>query len=325
VDYGELIRRSWRMVWRHRFLWVLGLFAASTVGSCAPTGGGGPAQYQVGPRDVEGLPPQLESALRQIPWEWLASWQALALIVVAAALLGLAFLIISLIAQGAMSEATANLALERDSTLGGAWRTGLRLFWRYLGLWLVLIGVGLLAVAATALAVGAMVAMASLAGDTARWVFIVVGALLGLAALLLAAPAFIALTIVAAFAQRAMAVENVGPLSALETGFRLVRSHLGTSALAWLINLALSIAAGAVIVAAAIVLAIPLGGIAAVLYTTTGMSVATVSYAAVGIVTFGLALWLVGGAINSFFWSYWTYIYLRLTGRLTERLDVPDA
>jgi hypothetical protein len=329
VDYGELIRRSWWMVWRHRFLWVLGLFAASTVGSCSPTSGGGPAQYQVGPGDFRGtglerLPSEMEGAFRQIPFEQLANRETIVAIVAMVALLGLAILIVSVIAQGAMAEATASLAMGRDSSLGPAWRTGLRLFWRYVGLWLVLVGVGVLIALAFAAAVGALVAMASLSGEAVRTIFIVVGALLGLAAMLVLVPLFIVVTVAMTYAQRAIAVENVGPLSGLEAGFRLVRSHIGTSALAWLIGLALSIGAGIAIAVAAVVLLIPLGGVAAVLFATTGVSAAAVIYTIAGVVALGLAIWLLAGVANSFFWSYWTFIYLRLTGRLTERLDVTE-
>jgi hypothetical protein len=31
MDYGALIRAAWQTTWRHRLLWVLGLFAGGVV------------------------------------------------------------------------------------------------------------------------------------------------------------------------------------------------------------------------------------------------------------------------------------------------------
>jgi hypothetical protein len=41
MDYGALIREAWGTTWRHRFLWVLGLFAGGAVGVSAGGGGNG--------------------------------------------------------------------------------------------------------------------------------------------------------------------------------------------------------------------------------------------------------------------------------------------
>lgn len=47
MNYGSLIRDAWSITWWHRSLWVLGLFATSTVGSCSNAGGGS-SGYRVG-------------------------------------------------------------------------------------------------------------------------------------------------------------------------------------------------------------------------------------------------------------------------------------
>lgn len=323
MDYGELIKKSWRMMWQHRFLWVLGLFATSTVGSCSPSGGNGPVQYQMGPGDVDRLPPEWEQGLGQIPEQLLAPNRELILtIAIGAAVLGLIAMVLSLIAQGAMARATADLAEGRESSLGPAWSTGLSLFWRYVVLWLILIGVGILVALVVAIAIGVLVAMVSFTGDAARVIFLIVAGIVGLVLVVVAVPAFIAVSVAVAFAQRAIAVENTGPLSGLESGFRLIRRNLGTSALAWLISLALSVGVGVAVTLAVVVLLIPLGGIAAVLFMSTGVTAASIIYAVLALLVFIAAVWVLAGVANSFFWSYWTLVYMRLTGRLTERLDV---
>lgn len=32
MNYSELVAEAWRLTWRHRFLWVLGLFAGGGLG-----------------------------------------------------------------------------------------------------------------------------------------------------------------------------------------------------------------------------------------------------------------------------------------------------
>ncbi|MGF2075778.1 hypothetical protein, partial [Enterococcus casseliflavus] len=39
MNYGALLRRSWTLTWRHRFLWVLALFAGSTSYGGSAAGG----------------------------------------------------------------------------------------------------------------------------------------------------------------------------------------------------------------------------------------------------------------------------------------------
>ena len=142
MDYGSLIRQAWRFTWRFKFLWVLGLFAPSTVGSCSPysPGGGSTVQWRSDRRELENLPPEVGQGLFEA-----ATWvnqnaDLILLVALLAFLIGLAFFIISIIAQGAMASGTADVALGRETSLGRAWRVGVHLFWRYLLLFLIFIG-----------------------------------------------------------------------------------------------------------------------------------------------------------------------------------------
>ncbi len=239
MDYGSLIRRSWQLTCRHRFVWGLGLFAGTTVGSCSPNFG---TSYrgQLGSEQAGQMGPGIQRAGEELG-RWLS--QNLGLVVAAVgafAALVLLLMVLSLIAQGGMARATADLALGLPSSSGQAWRTGRRLFWRLVGLWLILFGIGLVFVVVIGSGVGVAVAGGVLASGFARYGLIVLGVLLALAAFVLAIPTFIVMGVTAAFAQRAVAVDDVGPLAGLKAGYQLVRGHLGTSALAWLISVGLS-------------------------------------------------------------------------------------
>ena len=130
MEYGTLIRQAWTITWRYRFLWLLGVLAGGAVGvpSLGGSGGGGgaPARGR-GNVDVAQLEPRIAAAGQQV-----AVWaeQHIGLLVGLAALavvLALTLLVLSLIAQGAMARATADLAAgdAADCTSGG--RTEARL------------------------------------------------------------------------------------------------------------------------------------------------------------------------------------------------------
>ena len=314
MDYGKLIRDAWAATWRYRFLWVLGLFA----GGAAGASGGGQSRWRVNGGDVQSWSPRAAEYADTVGTWQAANW---VLIVAGAGLIGLACVALSFIAQGGMAQATADLAAGRGSSLRQAWRAGLHLCWRYVGLWLALIGVVLLAVALAggllALTIGmGVIAAGAIPAGGSRIAFGVALALIVIPLVLAAIAAAVVLNIVATFAQRAIAIDDEGPVAALGDGWRLFRRHAGASVLAWLVNVALSIGAGIAASVAVIAAFAVLGLVGLVLWAILGTSIATIVYAALaGAALVAVAL-TVAAIVNTFFWHYWTLAYLRLNGRL---------
>lgn len=313
MDYGSLIRDAWALTWRYRFLWILGLFSGAAVGSCSSLGNGSPLQYQTTPREITRTVPQAEAAFAAIE-QWVSSHPALVALAAAAFLLiVLALVVISFIAQGGMTEATVDLAEHRPTSLALAWRAGQHLFWRFVGLTLLLIAAAL----TLAFLVGAVVAVAvgssTLVAEGARGVVISLWVLIGVILALFSIPVAILATIVIAYAQRAIVVENVGPLAALRSGWLLLRAHFATSLLVWLVNVGLGIASAIAIGLATVLVIIVLVAVGLLFWAVLGLTTPVFVYAALGaLVTIG-AVWLMGAISNTFFWSYWTLAYLRLS------------
>ena len=315
MDYGSLIRDAWALTWRYRFLWVLGLFTGTAVGSCSGFGTGNQFQYRGGPGDLSRVAPGMERVPVEVE-QWVVSHPStIALIVGVAILLGLVLLFVSLVAQGGMTEATVDLARHEPVTLGIAWRAGLHLFWRFLGLVLLLIAAAIV----LAVLIGTIVALAigtsTLASGNVRGVVAALWVLLGVVLALVAIPAAIGVSIVLAWAQRAIVVENVGPIVAVRDGWELLRHHLGSSVMVWLVNVGLSIAAGLAVLFGLIGVVAILALIGVVVWTLIGFTTATAIYIGVGVVIAIAALWLMEAIVNTFFWSYWTLAYLRISGQ----------
>ncbi len=315
MDYGSLIRDSWNLTWRYRFLWLLGILAGGAVGM--PRGGDN-VTWQANRSDLRQLPPEVAREMEAISG-WVVANAALLIAVAALVVLAaLVLLVLSFVAQGAMARATAELATGQGTSLGAAWREGLHFFWRYVGMWALLVAAGIL----VALVVGGVVALAVGAGlfavNLAEVPAVLTVALVAIVAIPFAIAAVVAgigVTIVVAYAQRAIAVEDVGPVRALTDAWNLFRGHLGTSLLVWLVNVALSIGVGIAIGAVVVVLLAVLGGLGFLVWSAVGLTAGTVSYGVLAGILFFAGLLLFLGVANTFFWNYWTIAYLRLSGQ----------
>jgi hypothetical protein len=309
VEYGTLVRDAWRLTWRHRFLWLIGLFAG---GLGSMPGGGGRWRMEPSPAGAAGVGETAGRAASEAA-AWVAAHAALVGLALAAVLLlGLGLLALSLVAQGAMARATADLAEGRPTGAGAAWRAGLRLVWRYAGLWLTLIGAAL---ALVALFGGLVLIVRFGLYPVSPVAAVLLAVLVGLPLLLAAIAGGVAASVVVIFAQRAIALEDLGPLGALRAGWRLLRGHLGESLLTWLIALGLGIGIGMAALFGLGALFAVLGGVGVGLWALAGLSAPTFAYGALAGLALLAALLLAVGVANTFLWNYWTLAYLRLNRR----------
>lgn len=338
MDFQALIRKAWDATWHIRWLWVLGLFAGGV-----SAGNGLSYQFNGGPSRTTSMSPGSVPAI-ETGTLWLESHPALvAAIVGAAVLLIVALVVVSVISQGAISRATAEIAVGQPTTLGTAWREGLHLFWRFLGLGLLL----MLAVLAVGLLVGTGIALMALgwttgqpfgtiaglvvlAGVAAAFVWLTldlcravpldrrIAAAVAIAGAILVVPillfAAVASSLLVTYAQREIAVENIGPVDGLRRSWRLLREHLGESFLAWLVSVALSVVAAAGLFVAVALVALVLLAIGAGVFMLAGLGAPTISYAVVAGVAAVAAVLALVGLSNTFFWSFWTLAFLQLRG-----------
>lgn len=326
MDYGELIERSWRLAWRHRLLWVLGLFVPGAGGSCSFNGGERLFEQVPPAESPETIPSGFERTFAQIG-RWIEQNSGLAIgLALVLGLLALLSIALWFVAQGGMARATTALARRQPVTAGVAWAAGLHLFWRYVGLFLIQLGMTLVVVLAAAALIAAIVFLGAVTSDSVRLLMIISSILLGLALLVSAGAFLVLLSIAVVFAQRALVVDDLGPVAGLRAGAALVRTHLNDSVVIWLINLALSIGVAIAVTVAVLIVLLPFGAFGFALFVTEGASQTALLYtAAAAVVAFAIA-WLLSAVANAFAWTYWTLAYLALTGRLTAEMEpVPPA
>ncbi len=299
MSYGDLIRDAFLVSWRNKFLWFFGYWLTGL------SLGGFSANSSVNTND----PPAWTESFGL----W-ASQNVAAVVGVAVGLarLGLlVYLFFGGVSSGAMAASVA--AIDRGESRGfsSTFRAGLSNFWGVLGqaILLLLIGAAIALLFAVVFALPVVLTFVLTGSVAARVLVAVLFGFVGLVGYLAAA---ILYYVVCQFALREKVVGGRGAAEAIGTGFRLLRSRFGSSLLVWLLFFVLWVSVWIVLIILSTVLA-ALFALPVLLSGPGGPTSATVAASvALGLILLLPSL-LLTGALGSFFRSYWTLAYLRLT------------
>jgi hypothetical protein len=248
MPYWELVTRSFRISWRHKYLWLLALFAGEggagfnfNYSSSAPSRKSGQGAPDLG-------------AINQQISHWLAA--NIGLIVaasVAILLITIAFFVLAAVCEGAVVRAAAEHDAERPFGLGWAWRAGLATMGTMIRFRLLLIALALpLLVVFVVLAIGLVAAIGAQNGA-----LIAVLALIGILSLMAAIAYGILLFFFDRLGTRAVVLEQLGAVTALRRGYALVKRRLGRLLLVGLVYIAVGIAVGICLAIVGVILVAP--------------------------------------------------------------------
>lgn len=302
MPYWEIVTRSFRISWRHKYLWLLALFAGESSGgfdfnynspSFPGTNGNTKAP------DV--------NAINQQVSQWLADH--IGLIVAGSVLfilVAIAFFVLAAVCEGAVVRAAAEHDAERPFGLGAAWRTGVTTMGAIIRFRLLLIAIALpVLVVFLALAIGLVVAIGGNNG-AAIAVLVLVGVFFILAAIVFA----VALAFIDRLGARAVVLEQLGAMAALGRGYRLLTKRLGRVLLVWLLSVAVGIVLGICFAIVGAILVLPAVAIAFGAYAS-GSSVwwLAIVFAVLILLPIVLVIQAFVAAQNS---TYWTLAFRRL-------------
>jgi len=296
-NFGEVLSRAWQIVWKHKVLWIFGIFA-----SCSRSGGGGGTGGGGGGTGVEPGAPQPFSQLQRI-FEQIGQWISdnpwvIAVFVVIILALVILSIFLGTIGRIGLIKGTykAEQGVERLN-FGELFSESMPYFWRVFGLSL-LIGLMFLLIFLPLIFFGVITAG--------------IGFICILPLLCVLIPISWAVMVVIEQANAAIVLEDLGIGDGLRRGWEVVRANIGT-----MILMALILFIGSAVVG--IVLAIPL--------------IITVVPLAIGLAGAGegmqpaLWFWIVGaccavylpilillnGILTAYIQSAWTLTYMRLT------------
>ena len=245
MDYGQLLTDAWRIVWRNKFLFILGFLAA-----LGGTSGSGSNNFSY-TFDVDELPPGFERNLDLFLDQWVPIVLGLLCLVL---FLVIIFWLISLTAQAGLISAAARLEDGEKVSLGAAFGAGLSKLGRMIGIYLILydpfilLGI-LLVVMALALAGTAIGYELSNTTNALEPVLASLSIVITCVALLfcILLPLLLVVTIILPFAQRAAVLEDYGVIASIGRGWRVITTNLGEAAILVLLVLAISIGYGLVV------------------------------------------------------------------------------
>jgi hypothetical protein len=304
VPYWQLVTGSFAIAWRHKYLWLLAVFAAE--GSWSGSSGFNYSGPQPGTSSRETVPNF--SAIPQQVQSWLGQHLGLVIAVtVLSILVAVALFVLAAVCEGALVRASAEHDADRPFGLGQAWRSGVATMWTIIRFRLLLIALGLPAL---------IIVIAVIAGFVAAIVHGSVGVaiaigLVGFLVLVAAIVYGIYLSFLDRLGARAAVLEQRGARAALARGHRLLVKRLARVLLAWLLSIAVAFVVGICVGIVLAVISLPAiaAGIAAY---SGGISPAFWLIVVVSApILLGAGL-VVGGFVGAQSSTFWTMTFRRL-------------
>jgi hypothetical protein len=133
MDYGDIIKRAWRVTWRYKALCILGLFAGASSGG--GNGGGGNSFRSGGSGGTGSTTTQAELAKYWLMAERFVVQNAGAIIaaVVVLFVIGFVFWVIGVAARGGLIHLANEAEEGREVRLSHGWSAGFHKWWRLFG------------------------------------------------------------------------------------------------------------------------------------------------------------------------------------------------
>jgi hypothetical protein len=295
-NFGEVLTRAWQIIWKHKVLWIFGIFAGCSRGGGS---GGGGMQGGGGGNGPGNQPlPELERTFEQIG-QWIQDNPWIIAVVV---LIGLVLLIISIflgtigrigLIRGTYQAETGAERLNFGELFSGS----TPYFWRVFGLSLVIFLIAILIFAPLAL-FGVLTAG--------------IGFICVLPLICILIPVLWALSVVIEQANAAIVIDNMGIGDGLRKGWEVARANVGP-----IILLALIVFIGSGIIG--FVIAIPI--IAAVFPLIFSAASNNANPAWITVICCAIyfpILLLLSGILNAYVQSVWTLTYMRLTAKPSD-------
>ena len=304
MDYGEVLTRAWQIIWKHKVLWIFGIFAGCS-GQGGSTGGGSGFTYRgngsANPSSgfVGGFQGGLDHMFQNLEtWQIVMMITAIVLVILVIVLI---FIFLNTLGKIGLIRGTylveqGNETLSFSELLKG----GLPYFWRVFLLNL-LIGVTIM------LAVIILVVPLALS---------IVGLCILIPLACLLTPLSWAVSIVIEQANIAVVVENLGILKAITRGWEVAKAHIGEMLLMGLVLMMGAMIIGAILAIPFFILLAP--ALVGIILQSEPSLRAGIAISGLCLVVYLPVLIVLNGILQSYIHSAWTITYLRLT-----KLPVP--
>lgn len=303
MDYGQLFRRSWEIVWQNKFLFILGFLAALTGGGGSSRGNFNFSFPSPGSSGGSTLPSEFAT-------EFTNFWDQYGGLVFGLVcfffILGIVFWLVSLAGQGGLIEAVDRIEAGEKMSFRAALSAGVERIGSLAGLHLLInapfILLGLLF---AGLAFGFFVTFSrdgAAAFDATGGLFAFLAVCGGLLACVLV-PLGLIITIIHPFAQRGLLLRKLGIIDSIRHGWEVVRNNIGDVILLIVAFLVIGFLFGLV----TLFVTVPFAFLAVGPFLLDAIQGNEISFGTTEILSLafgGICLGLVGAAVNSVLTAY---------------------
>ena len=312
-NFGEVLTRAWQIIWKHKVLWIFGIFAGCSRGSGnfrgnTGGGGGGPGQPN--------FPPEVMRVFEFIQ-------QNLTMIIVVGCILVLLIwaitIFLSTIGKVGLIQGTfqAEGGAER-LIFGQLFSESTPYFWRIFALSLI-VAIPVLVILVALIATGVAFAIsASNGNDAARvGVFGILPLLIGCFCLLV--PVMFVVGMIIRQAENAIVLEDLRVLPAISRGWDVFRANLGPIILMAIILAVIGVIVGIIVALPVLVIVVP----AAITFAVgKAQDWTPMIFAGVCLCLYIPIAWVLNGIITAYTESAWTLTYMRLTAKPSDSAPV---
>lgn len=299
MDFGEVLTKAWKIIWKYKILWLFGIFAGCTSGGS--NGGGSSVQYTLSP--PSGSYNNYNAMNNIEPWIMMLFIGGVILFTLLMIIIVVA---VSTIGRIGLTQGTKMADEDEDAklTFSSIFNNSKPFFWRVVGLNL-LIMVGYFALI--------MVLVMVYFFGTIFTLGLALICLLPLCCVII--PIFWVLATFVEMANAAVVVDDLSIIEGLQRGWEIFKNNLGNMIVMGLILVLGSMIAGIILAMPMFLLMIPL---MMSIYTfivgdAPGFASAGMITTAVCCVAYLPVLIVMSGIIRAYVGSAWTLTYLRLT------------
>lgn len=306
-NFGEVLTRAWKIIWKHKVLWIFGILA-----SCGRGSGGGnsgnSSRYSSG-GTTPNLPPQLMQGLQWIEGHVV---QFIAITLTVVCLIWIVTIFLSTIGKIGLIRGTAQADGGAEQLIfGQLFSESTPYFWRMFGLSLILSIPVLILVILLVVGVLAFIIPVSQSGGngSAFGALAIVPIMVGCLCLFI--PIMFILGMIFNQSQRAIVLEDLGVMPSISRGWEVFRNNLGPIILMAIILTVIAFVVGLVIAIPILIIVVPTAIAFAVgnAQNTTPLILMGVCFC-----LYLPVLILLNGVLTSYTESVWTLTYMRLTG-----------
>jgi hypothetical protein len=313
-NFGEVLTRAWQIIWKHKVLWIFGIFAGCSRGSGnfrGNTGGGGNG----GPGQPN-FPPEVMRVFEFI------QQNLVTFIVVGCILILLIWAVtifLSTIGKVGLIRGTFQAEGGAEKLIfGQLFSESMPYFWRIFVLSLIVAIPILVVFAALIAGLVAFAISASNGNDAARvGVFGIVPLLIGCVCLLI--PVMFVVGMIIRQAENAIVLEDMHVLPAISRGWDIFRANLGPVILMAIILAVLGVAVGLIIALPILAIVVP----AAITFDVgKAQNWTPMIFAGICLCLYIPIAWLLNGILTAYTESAWTLTYMRLTAKPQDNSPV---